>query len=75
LKREHERKQKKASPLLFSFYSPLLSYRDPAHPADAHIYRDCAELLGAVELFQGAKAVLLLVVGAWRIFEVERRRG
>ena len=31
---------------------------DPAHPADAHVHRHRAELLGAVELFQGAEAVL-----------------
>ena len=59
-------KRQKKSPKLslssVSSFSPpsqrKTTHRDPAHPADAHVHRHRAELLGAVELFQGAEAVL-----------------
>lgn len=45
--------------VLFSLFSlPLPPYRDSAHPADAHVDRDVAELFGAVRFFEGAEPVL-----------------
>jgi len=63
--RNRKREQPQLS-LLSSFLSR--THRDPAHPADAHVDRHRAELLGAVELLQGAESVLSVVRRFFRFF-------